>query len=154
MPSLEASLRNLKKAKANWRRPRRFRSARESFVIRRLVWQWLGYGGPKWPARALGRRVGVSHAYIQKLAREFAGDPSKIGRMAQGSIATFDELSRAQEETRKQEERGCLRGSRWKRAQLLRVPQDVPIWAMPSDSAGHLCEVRPWRHGGDGGWMY
>ena len=127
MPSLEASLQNLEKAKANWRRPRRFRSAQESWVIWRLVCQWLSYRGPKWSARAVGRRLGVSHAYIQKLVREFAEDPSKIERMAQSSIATFDELSRAQQETRQQKERGRLREPRrWKRAEFLRVPQDVP----------------------------
>jgi hypothetical protein len=155
MPSLEASLRNLEKAKTNWRRPRRFRSAQESWVIRRLVWQWLGHRGPKWSARAVGRRLGVSHAYIQKLVREFAEDPSKIKRTAQSSIATFDELNRAQQETRRQKERGCLREPRsWKRSEFLRVPQDVPIWAMPCDSTERPCEVRPWRHTGDGGWMY
>ena len=31
-------------------------------MIRRLVWQWLGHRGPKWSARAVGRRLGVSHA--------------------------------------------------------------------------------------------
>lgn len=46
-------------------------------MIRRLVWQWLSYPGPKWSARAVGRRLGVSHTYIQKLVREFAEDPNK-----------------------------------------------------------------------------
>ncbi len=134
MPSLEASLQNLEKAKANWRKPRRFRSVQESRVIRRLVWQWLSYSGPKWSARALGRQLGVSHAYVQKLVREFTEDPAKIGRRVQGSIATFDELSRAQQETQQQHERGYLRELRqWKRVNFLSVSQNVPIWAMPCD---------------------
>lgn len=64
-------------------------------MIRRLVWQWLNYCGPKWSARAVARQLGVSHTYIQKLARYFAGDPSAAERMARSFIATFDEPSRA-----------------------------------------------------------
>jgi len=149
MPSLQASLRNLQKAKANWRRPRRFRSVQESQVIRRLVWQWLSYRGPKWSGRTVGRRLGVSHTYIQKLAREFAG---KMERMVKNPTATFDELSRAQQETLRQEERGYLRESRrWKYSESLRAPQDVPVWAMPCRS---MEQPREFRSAGDGGWMY
>jgi len=64
-------------------------------------------------------------------------------------LASFELLNRAQEETRKQKERGWLRPPRrWKWAEVkigdqvvrtvvqtqanackLRVPQDIPIWA-------------------------
>ena len=152
MPSVEASLQNLEKAKANWRRPRPFRSAQESRVIRRLVWQWLNYCGPKWSARAVGRRLGVSHTYIQRLVREFADDLNDAQRMAAGSSATtFDELRRAQQETQRQKDLGRVR---WKRIELLQVPQDIPIWAEPSASAQRAYETRPWLHAGSGGWMY
>jgi|SRR5271166_845386 len=152
MPSLEASLRNLEKAKANWRRPRRFRSARESWVIQRLVWQWHSYSGPKWSGRALGRRLGVSHAYVQKLVREFTEDPGKIERRVQSSVTTFDELSRAQEETQQQQERGYLREPRKrKRMDFLRISQNVPIWAMPCDRAWR---PRKWSRPSKTSWMY
>ena len=134
MPSLEASLRNLVKARAKWRPPRPWRSAQESRVIKRLVWQWFRYSGPgKWSVRTLGRRLGVSHTYIQKLVREFAVDPDKIERLVRNSrLASFEQLRCAQEETSKQKERGWLRplrGATKARSRALRVPQDVPIWA-------------------------
>jgi hypothetical protein len=79
MPSREASLHNLEKARAKWRPPRPWRSLQETRVIKRLVWQWFTYRGPgKWSARAVGRRLGVSHTYIQKLVHEFVTDSSKI----------------------------------------------------------------------------
>ena len=151
MPSLEASLRNLAKARAKWRPPRPWRSTQETRVIKRLTWQWFTYRGPgKWSARAVGRRLGVSHTYIQKLVREFVTDPSKIERAVRSShLSTFEQLTRAQEETRKQKAYGWLREPRrWKVAEfkigdqlvravvptkastrVLRVPNEVPIWA-------------------------
>ncbi len=133
-------------------------------MIRRLVWQWFTYQGPgKWSARAVGRRLGVSHTYIQKLVREFAVDPSKIERVVRSSHpATFEQLSRAQEETWQQKERGWLRPPcRWKVEEfkigdhvtrtvvptkadtsVLRVPHEVPIWetGMPYYSAENPCD--------------
>jgi hypothetical protein len=151
MPSRESALQNLEKAKANWRRPRRFRGAQESWVIRRLVWQWLNYPGHKWSARAVGRRLGVSHTYVQKLVREFLEDLREAKRMAQSSIATFDELSRAQQETQQQNNLGRLRP---KRMTFLQVSHDAPVWAVSCGSAEDSCDVHPWRHAGDGWWMY
>jgi hypothetical protein len=120
-------------------------------VIKRLAWQWFKYRGlEKWSARATGRRLGVSHTYIQKLVREFMTNPDKAERAMHSSrLATFEQLSHAQEQTRLQKERGLLRPPRrWKwsefkigdrvlrlrvptetSARVLRVPQDVPIWA-------------------------
>jgi len=151
MPSHEASLRNLAKARANWRPPRPWRSPQETRLIRRLVWQWFTYRGPgKWSTRATGRRLGVSHTYIQKLVREFVTNPSKAERaMPSSRLATFEQLSQAQEQSRQQKERGLLRPPRlWKWTELkigdhtlraflpikpntraLRIPRDVPIWA-------------------------
>jgi hypothetical protein len=111
MPSREASLRNLEKAQAKWRRPLPWRSAQESRVIKRLAWQWFTYSGPgKWSGRAVSRWLGVTHTYIQKLVREFAADPGKIQReMHRNSPATFEHLNRAREETRQEKECGWLR---------------------------------------------
>jgi hypothetical protein len=119
--------------------------------IKRLVWQWFTYQGPeKWYARAISRRLGVSHTYFQKLVREFVADPSKIEQAVRSTHpATFDQLSRAQEETEQQKMRGWLRPPRrWSVAvfkigdevvralaptnassRVIRVPHEVPIWA-------------------------
>jgi hypothetical protein len=151
MPSHEASLRNLAKAREKWRPPRPWRSAQESRIIKLLSWQWFTYRGHgKWSARALGRRLGVSHSYVQKLVRAFTTNPSEMQRDARRhASATFEHLRHAQEETRKQKERGWLRPPcrrRWVSVKIgdqlvrtvvqpkassrgLRIPQDVPIWA-------------------------
>jgi len=164
MPSLEASLRNLAKARTKWRPPRPWRSAQETRVIKRLVWQWFTYHGPsKWSARALGRRLAVSHTYVQRRLHEFVAEPDKIERLVRSSHpASFEQLKLAQEETRKQKERGWLRVQprwRWVRVKIgdrevrtvvptkistraLRVPQGVPIWAtgVPYYSAENPCD--------------
>src|SRR5215472_18926197 len=81
MPSREASLRNLEKAKRNWRAPKPLRCNSESCVIRRLVWQWHHDRSPrKWSARAVARALGASHTYVQKLVREFVEQPDRILR--------------------------------------------------------------------------
>jgi hypothetical protein len=113
MPSLEASLRNLEKARAAWSHPPRpWRSYQETRIIKRLVWQWLTYRGPdKWSGRAVARSLGVSHTYIQKLVRQFTTGPSEMQREAhRHTAATFEHLNRAREETQQEKERGCLRG--------------------------------------------
>jgi hypothetical protein len=54
----------------------------ESQIIRRLAWHWFMGQGPICSARGLGRRLGVSHTWIQKLVREFVADPSNtIGQV-------------------------------------------------------------------------
>jgi hypothetical protein len=131
MPSLEASLRNLARARAKWRPPRPWRSDSESRVIRRLTWQWFSGQEPCCSGRELARRLSVSHTYVQKLAREFAVDSSKMLRQtgravraygmasisADGRIqvpceprsANFEQLKEAQKMSRKLRERGWLR---------------------------------------------
>jgi hypothetical protein len=168
MPSLEASLLNLEQAKAAWRRPRPWRSAHETRVIRGLVWQWFNYRGPgRWSGRAVARRLGVTHTYIQKLVREFVTDPTKIRREARNHVAaTFDQLDRTQEETRRQGDRGWLLSPRrWRVAEIKigdqvvrdvvrtkaslererynrNIPHEVPIWAtgMSYYSAENPCD--------------
>lgn len=122
MPSLEASLRNLERARAAWSHPPRpWRSDRETRIIKRLVWQWFTYCGPRnWSARGLARWLGVSHTYIQKLVRQFRTDPGDMQRDARRHTpATFEHLRCAQEETRQQKERGWLRPPRrWRVAEF------------------------------------
>lgn len=111
MPSRESSLRNLEKARACGRPPRPWRCPLETGLIKRFVWQWFIYRGPdKWSGRAMGRWLGVAHTYIQKLLREFSMDATKMQRLHRTfGQATFEQLRRAQELTRKQRERGILR---------------------------------------------
>jgi hypothetical protein len=124
VPSREASLTNLAKARAAWSHPPRpWRSAHESRVIKRLVWQWFNSQEPrnrKWSGRAVAKWLGVTHTYIQKLAQQFTADPTEMQREALcHNAATFEHLNRAREETRKEKERGWLRPPRrWKVAEF------------------------------------
>jgi len=121
MPSLEASLRNFAKARANWRPPRPWRSASESRVIKRLVWQWFDSKDPrKWSGRAVARWLGVTHTYVQKLVHQFAIDPTKMRRECSShNPATLERLNAARDETRKEKECGRLRSPhRWRRAEF------------------------------------
>lgn len=120
MPSREASLRNLEKARAAWSHPPRpWRSFKESCVIERLVWQWFSAGEMcQWSERAVARWLGVSHTYIQKLVRKFQANPERM-RSTQAAFGptTFEHLNRAREFTRRDKERGHLRlPRRWRLA--------------------------------------
>lgn len=119
MPSREASLRNLAKARLSWRPPRPWRSRAESRVIRLFAWQWLLKHGPWCSGRALARWLGVSHTYVQKLTRALSRSERDFLCETQHSAPpTIDGLDRAREETRQQAKRGCLRTpSRWKVAE-------------------------------------
>lgn len=150
MPSVEASLANLELAKLHWRPPRPWRSPQESYVIRRMIWQWhvcpvrLIYPGRKWSARRVARRLGVRHRYVQKLIREFTSDPPKMWKECRESgfqIATFEQLRVAREQTRWMAERGLLRPLRrsmWGDRKIiwspLRIPPEIPMWATPGYS--------------------
>jgi hypothetical protein len=125
MPSPESSRLNLQKARERWRRPRPWRSERESLVIRRRAWNWFTSDrGATCSARRLARVLGVSHTWIQKLIREFETDPSKILREVQiYGAATLDDLRRAQEETHRDRERGWLRSSAQKPSDLAAKPR-------------------------------
>jgi hypothetical protein len=58
VPSREASLQNLEKARANWRQPRPWRSYAERRLIRMFAWQWLLGRGPWCSGRALAEWLG------------------------------------------------------------------------------------------------
>ena len=111
MPSYESSMRNLAKARQRWRPPRPWRSSQESQMIRRYVFRWLTCRDSSRPSgRAWARQLGVSHSWLQKLAREFTADPSKMWRLQAGrGDPQFPELRRAQEYTELMRERGELR---------------------------------------------
>src|SRR5712691_5316910 len=113
MPAHESSMRNLAKAKTRWHPPRPWRSAQESRIIRRLVYLWFTCRDRRPSARAWARALGISHTWMQKLVRQFRADPTQMIReVRRFGLATFAQLNRAQEFTRRMNEEGELRGSR------------------------------------------
>ncbi len=132
MPSREASLRNLEKARAKRRPPRPWRSRQETRVIKQLVWQWLNSGEPgKWSGRAVARWLDVSHTYIQKLVRKFQTDPDRMRRVEAGSgRASCDQLNLARQHTLQARERGYLRQPiRWRVVEFVGMRVVVPTKA-------------------------
>ena len=110
MPSYESSMRNLARARKRWRRPRAWRSSRESHMIRRFAFQWFTCRDSTRPSgRAWARALNVSHTWLQKLVRGFVADPSEMRRQQTGGDPKGAELTRAQAETRLMRERGELR---------------------------------------------
>jgi hypothetical protein len=81
MPSYDSSMRNLAKARAVWRRPRRWCSSDEARMIRRYVFQWLTARGKKPSGRTWARQLGISHTWLQKLVRKFQADPNEMWRL-------------------------------------------------------------------------
>jgi len=174
MPSREASLRNLEKARAAWAHPPRpWRSSWESHAIEQLAWQWFSSAEPrKWSGRAVARWLGVSHTYVQKLVRKFQTDPDRQ-RIIHAAAATFEHLDSARECTRLDRQRGRLRTPKpWKWADFKigdqcvrwRVPTkaeerrraaqasgralgptDVPLCDLPAWAWGTLAQQHPWE---------
>jgi hypothetical protein len=116
MPSREASRRNLVIARLRWRRPKPWRSQRESRVIRLYVWQWLLGHGPWCSGRALAGWLGISHTYVQALVRTLPRDENTFLReMRHSERPSVEALRCAREESRQYRERGLLRSQpRWK----------------------------------------
>lgn len=116
MPSREASLRNLKKARAHWKRPRPWRSYAEQRQIRMITWHWLLGHGPWCSGRALAEWLGVSHTHVQKLSRTLPRDESAFLRDVECyGVPSTDALKRAREESRRERDWGLLRTQpRWK----------------------------------------
>jgi hypothetical protein len=116
MPSLEASRRNLVKARARFRPPRPWRSRSESVVIRCFVWHWHLGRGPWCSGRALAKWLGISHTYVQKLERTFPMDETAFLReVAHHGAPTLEALRRTREESHRLREGGLLRTQRqWK----------------------------------------
>jgi hypothetical protein len=111
MPSREASLRNLEEARANWRRPRLWRSHAERRQIRMFAWQWLLGHGPWCSGRALAEWLGVSHTYIQKLSRTLPRDENEFLHHVRcyGGVPSTGALRSARESSRREREQGLLR---------------------------------------------
>jgi hypothetical protein len=134
VPSREASLRNLQKARARWRPPRPWRNRTESRVIKQLAWQWFNDKDPgKWSGRTVARWLGVSHTYIEKLVRCFSADSGRMMRTQEfRGPATFDELCDARNLTQRDRERGYLRQPRrWKLAEF-KVGDEVVRAVVPT----------------------
>jgi hypothetical protein len=113
MPSYEASMRNLRRARARWRPPRPWRSTEEAQMVRRFVCYWFTCRDRSKPsARAWARQLGISHTWIQKLIRKFEADPNEMRRLQAYGDPKSAELNWAQERSRQMRERGELRLSR------------------------------------------
>jgi hypothetical protein len=114
-----ARLRNIQRARAARKRaPLPWRSGLESRIIEQLVWQWWNDPGPRrWPAYRVARFLGVSHTWVNKLAKRFQSDPDRMRRrMRAFAPANFEKLQRARQETQWHREHGRLRGPiRWRR---------------------------------------
>ena len=115
MPSYEASMRNLARARRSrrWHPPRPWRSTEEAQMIRRFVWYWFTCRDRSRPsARAWARQLGISHTWIQKLVRRFEADPNEMRRLQAYGLPNGADLNWAQEYSRRMRERGELRLSR------------------------------------------
>ena len=74
-----------------------------------------------WAKYRVARFLGVSHTWVNKLVKRFEADPDRMRRkMRAFAPASFEKLERAREETRRERERGWLRGPiRWRRVKVM-----------------------------------
>jgi hypothetical protein len=109
----DASVRNLRKARASprYRPPLPWRSTEESELIKRFVFQWLTCRDRSRPSgRAWARQLGISHTWIQKLAKQFSTDASEMWELQRfEGDPKLSDLLRAREYTRQMRECGELR---------------------------------------------
>ncbi len=81
-------------------------------MIRRYVFLWLTCRGTRPSARAWARALGISHTWLQKLARTFEKDPCEMYREARRfGDPTGAQLTRAREHTERMKQEGKLRSS-------------------------------------------
>ena len=67
--------------------------------------------GRPWAKYKVARLLGVSHTWVNKLVKRFEANPDRMRRrMAAFAPTSLEKLERAREETRRQRERGWLRG--------------------------------------------
>jgi hypothetical protein len=83
-------------------------------MIRRFVFLWLTCRDRGRPSgRAWARELGISHAWLQKLVRQFVADPREMWRLqATRGDPQLADLSRARDYTNEMRERGEWRLSR------------------------------------------
>ena len=116
MDPFDASMQNLAKARASarWHPPRPWRGKEESRMIRRFVYQWFTCRDHARPSgRSWARELGISHTWLQKLAREFREHPDETQReMGRYGEPTLEQLNQAREYTQNMRERGELREPR------------------------------------------
>ena len=109
----DASVRNLTKARASsrYRPPLPWRSTEESELIKRFVFQWLTCRDRSRPSgRAWARQLGISHTWVQKLAKQFSTDASEMWELQRfEGDPKLSDLIRAREYTRRMRECGELR---------------------------------------------
>jgi len=78
------------------------------------------YRDRPWAKYRVARLLGVSHTWVNKLVKRIEADPERMRRKMRAFVpATFEKLERAREETRRERERGWLRGPiRWRRVKV------------------------------------
>ena len=112
MPSYKSSIENLLKAVSSprWHRPRPWRSKEESEMVRRLVFWWFTCRDPQRPSgREWARQLQVSHAWLQRLVREFEKDPSEMWELQRAyGDPTLSQLNEARECTQALKKLGGL----------------------------------------------
>jgi hypothetical protein len=107
--SAEQSRENLKKAWANHKPPRRWRSPSESRLVRMFVWQWVLGRGPHCSVRALAKWLGVSRAWVNKLRKRLPVDEAAfLAEVARTGIPTLEALKGARQDSRYMRELGLL----------------------------------------------
>ena len=100
--------------------------------------------------------LGVSHTYVQKIVREFVGNPDRILRELRASpgVAKVDTFERAQRETHRDKESGYLRSlNPWRTASVeingttirLRVPTKA-LWLCVSLFSNYINRKRCTSH--------
>jgi len=72
----------------------RLRSAIESQIIKRLIWQSLFEPAPRQSQRALARQLGVWRSYVDKVQKQAADG---LDALASGRRVTFEDLAKARE---------------------------------------------------------
>jgi hypothetical protein len=180
----EASSRAWRSAKARglWHEPRRWRSVKESQIVRSLVFQWFKsrsgasegrriypkcpryrfhkfkkgrcacgfdrnlavdengclFGRNRQSARKLAQRLGVSHTWVNRLARQFRSDPERQERREQTFGPSTLEQLRAEQAARQGDER--YRPRRFKRPEP--TQQQIDAYNDSIFGAGYTAKLR------------
>jgi hypothetical protein len=119
MPRHESSIRNLVEAvnSPNWHRPRPWRSKEEAELVKRFVFQWFTCRDRNRPSgRDWARQLGISHTWLQKLARKFEANPDEMWQLqVDYGDPTLAQLNEARESTEKLRRQGELHPRRRRR---------------------------------------